>query len=186
MLRVERTSGALTLVSRLARPHVLAVLAGVLLAAAGAAAARLPIVAGALAAVALLVVVFGGRAVRVRFAGGRVEVRAAVPFARERRSLAEFSCARVETIADARRRKADLRARVFRERSGVEIPPWLRPPDSPGMNDHLRRVVLVARRGEPLAVTAWLADGDLEAVRADVEALVMHGGLRPADPDEVR
>src|SRR5512144_2981943 len=128
MLRVERAAGALTLVSRLARPHALAVLACVLLAAAAIAATRLPIVAGALAAVAALVVVFGGRAVRARFAGGRVEVRAAVPFARERRSLAEFSSARVATIGDARRRKADLRARAFRERSGVEIPPWLRPP----------------------------------------------------------
>ena len=34
MLRVERAAGALVLVSRLARPHVLAILAGVLLGAA--------------------------------------------------------------------------------------------------------------------------------------------------------
>ena len=183
MLRVERTGGALTLVSRLARPHVLAILAGILLGgAAAAAAARLPLVSGALAVVAVLVVAFGGRAVHARYTAGRVEVRPAGPFARESRSLAEFHGARVETVGDARRRKAVARARAFRDRSGVEIPSWLRAPDSPGVNDHLRRVVLVPRRGEPLAVTAGLAEGDLEAVRADLEALVAGGASSGRSP----
>jgi hypothetical protein len=47
------------------------------------------------------------------------------------------------------------------------------PPVAPGANDHLRRVVLVGPRGEePLAVTAWLADEDLEPLRAELEAFL--------------
>ncbi len=40
-----------------------------------------------------------------------------------------------------------------------------------GTNDHLRRIVLVSREGEPLAVTAWLADDDLEPARLALEEL---------------
>jgi hypothetical protein len=173
MLRVDRAAGAVTLVSRLARPRVLAVLTTALLGAALAARGPLPALAAGLAASAVLVAALGGRSVRARFERGRVAVAPAVPLQRRsERALREFSDARVETVAEARRRKADLRARAYRERSGVEIPTWLRPPDAPGANDHLRRIVLVPRSGEPLAVTAWLADEDLEPVRAELATLV--------------
>jgi hypothetical protein len=171
MVRVERRAGAVTLVSRLARAPAVGVLAGALLVVA-AALRGTPPVAAALAVAAAIVVLLGGRTVRARFANGRVHLRGA-PSGREERSLAEFVEARVETIADARRRKAERLARRYRERSGgAEMPVWLSPPQAPGANDHLRRVVLVAARGEPLEVTAWLADGDLEALRAEVEALL--------------
>jgi hypothetical protein len=171
MLRVERAAGAVTLVSRLARAPAVGVLACVLLAAAAAARAS-PALAAPLAVAAALVVLLGGRTVRARFARGRVLVRHAVPFRRDDRALAEFTGARVETIADARHRKAERLARRYRERSGgAEMPSWLAPPPSPGANDHLRRVVLVAPAGELLEVTAWLAE-DLEPVRAEVEALL--------------
>lgn len=169
MLRVERKPGAVTLVSRLARPHVVAVLAGVLLA--GAYAAR-PALGAALVAAGVLLAVVGGRSVRARFERGRVSVRHPVPLRRDERPLAEFAAAAVETAGEARRRKAERLARGFAARAGQEMPPWLRPPDAPGTHDHLRRVVLLARRGEDLPVTAWLADEDLEPVRAEVEGLL--------------
>jgi len=40
------------------------------------------------------------------------------------------------------------------------------PSDAPGADDQLRRLVLEPHRGEPLAVTAWLAEDDLEPARA--------------------
>lgn len=173
MLRVDRAAGTVTLVSRLARPRVLAVLAVALLGPALAAARPLPALAAGLAAGAVLVVALGGRSVRARFERGRVAVRSAVPLQRvDERPLGEFSGARVETVAEARRRKAERHARAYRERSGVELPAWLRPPDAPGANDHLRRIVLVPRSGEPLAVTAWLADDDLEPLREELATLV--------------
>ncbi|HEX9053154.1 MAG TPA: hypothetical protein VF841_21680, partial [Anaeromyxobacter sp.] len=94
------------------------------------------------------------------------------PLRRDERALAEFAGAAVETVADARRRRADRQARRFAERTGSEMPAWLRAPDAPGTHDHLRRLLLVARRGEDLPVTAWLRDEDLEAARAEVEALL--------------
>lgn len=172
MLRVQRSSGALTVVSRLARPHALAVLAVAFAAGAAASAGRSSVLAAGLALAAALVAVLGGRAVRARFERGRVSVRDAVPLRRWERALSEFARADVETAGDARRRRAERLARGFAERAGSEIPAWLRPPDAPGTHDHLRRVVLVARTGERMAVTSWLADGDLEAVQAEVEALL--------------
>jgi hypothetical protein len=176
MIRVERAPGAVTLVSRLARPHVLVVLAGVLLAAAAGALRLSRPLAAALAAAAVLLAVLGGRAVRARFARGRVTVRPASPLEpRVERSLEEFAATRVETLGEARRRRADERARSYRARSGAELPDWLRTPVTPGSNDQLRRLVLVGRGGEPLPVTAWLAEDDLDAARAVVDAL-LHGG----------
>ncbi|HET8542194.1 MAG TPA: hypothetical protein VFL83_20115 [Anaeromyxobacter sp.] len=172
MVRVQRSPGAVTLVSRLARPHALAVLAAVFLGGAAAAARALPALALALAAAALALAVLGGRSVRARFERGRVSVRHPVPLRRQERALGEFAGAAVETAGDARRRRADRLARGFAARAGSEMPAWLRAPDAPGTHDHLRRVVLVARRGEDLPVTSWLADRDLEAVRAEVEALL--------------
>lgn len=174
MLRVERRPGSVTLVSRLARPRVLAVIGvffgGLALAAAGS----LPILAAGLALTALLVAALGGRAVRTRFEGGRVAVRPAIPFQRlEVRSFAEFRCARVETVADERRRKAERLARSYELRSGHAMPAWMRPSDAPGANDHLRRIVLVPRDGAaPLAVTAWLAEDDLGPALDEIEALL--------------
>jgi hypothetical protein len=101
-----------------------------------------------------------------------VSVRDAVPIRRRERALAEFAAAAVETVGEARRRRAERLARGFADRSGGELPAWLRPPDAPGTHDHLRRLVLVARRGEDLPVTAWLADEDLEPARAEVEAML--------------
>jgi hypothetical protein len=173
MLRVHSAAGALTLVSRLARPRVLAVVGGMLGVLALAAGGFAPRAAAALAAAAVLVALLGGRAVRARFERDRVRVRSAVPFRREDdRSLGEFSRARVETVADARRRKAERLARQYQVRSGGDLPGWLRRPDAPGTNDHLRRIVLVPRDGEPLAVTAWLAEDDLEPALAEIEALL--------------
>jgi hypothetical protein len=175
VLRVDRRPGSLVLSSRLARPRVLAVLggalAGVALASARAAAPRLALGLGAAAA---LVVVLGGRTLRARFERGQVNVRPAVPFARaHRRPLARFRSARIETFADARRRRAERLAREYAERSGKEMPVWLRPPDAPGANDGLRRVVLVAADGEPLPVTSWLAaEEDLEPARSAVESVL--------------
>ncbi len=172
MLQIDRGPGRLSLVSRLARPRALAILA-LALGLAAAAGRSLPWVAGPLAALALLVVLLGGRAVRARFERGRVWVGPPVPFRRaDDRFLAEFAEVRIETVAEARRRKAERLAREYLERSGGELPSWMRAPDAPGRNDHLRRLVLVPRGGEPLAVTAWLADDDLEPVRLEVEALL--------------
>jgi hypothetical protein len=175
VLRVERNGPALTLVSRLARPRAVGVLASAL-ALAALAAGRLvsPALAAALLAAAALVAVLGGRGVRARFERGRVRVRPAVPMAREDdRPLAEFHAARVETMGEARRRRAERLAGQYRVRSGGEMPSWLvRPPDAPGANDHLRRLVLVARAGDPLPVTAWLAEDELEPARAQIEALL--------------
>jgi hypothetical protein len=173
VLRIERERSRLTLVSRLARPRVLAVLAGVLALAALAAGRSVPLLAAAFAAAAALVALLGGRAVRARFERDRVRVRPAVPFAGEAdRALAEFSAARVETLAEARRRRAERRSEEWRRRSGAPPPDWLRAPDSPGRNDHLRRIVLVGPPGEPLAVTAWLAEDELEGARVEIEAML--------------
>src|SRR5512138_62925 len=172
MLRVQRSSGALTVVSRLARPHALAVLAVGFAGGAAAAAGRSNVLAACLALAAALVAVLGGRAVRARFERGRVSVRDAVPLRRRDRALSEFARADVETAGDARRRRAERLARGFAERAGSEMPTWLRPPDAPGTHDHLRRIVLVARSGDPLPVTSWLSDEDLEAVRAELEAML--------------
>lgn len=173
MLRVARPPGALLLVSRVARAPAVAVLAGVLLGLAlvlrGTPAAAVPFAAGA-----LLVVLLGGRSVRARFERGRVSVRHGLPFgAADERPLSEFHAARVESVADARRRRNAHLAHGYRARSGgAELPSWMRPPVAEGANDHLRRVVLVGPGQEPLAVTAWLADGDLEALRAELQALL--------------
>jgi hypothetical protein len=173
MLRVHSTGSALTLVSRLARPRVLAVFGGMLGVLALGAVWFAPRGAAALAAAAVLVALLGGRAVRARFERDRVRVRSAVPFHREdERSLRDFARAGVETVADARRRKAEQLARQYQARSGGELPGWLRRPDAPGTNDHLRRIVLVPRDGEPLAITAWLAEDDLEPALAEIEALL--------------
>jgi hypothetical protein len=172
MLRVQRSAGVLTLLSRFARPQALAVLAAVLLGGAVASARPAPVLAAALAIAGLLLAVHGGRSVRARFERGRVSVRHPLPLRRDDRALAEFSAVAVETVGDARRRRAERLARGFAERAGAEMPAWLRPPDAPGTHDHLRRVVLVARRGEDLAVTAWLRDEDLEPVRAEIDALL--------------
>lgn len=176
MLRVERRPGALILVSRLARPRVLVVLAAALGGLAAALVRPAPEVALALAVAAALVALLGGRTVRACLERGRVSVRPAVPFRRrEDHALAAFAGARIETFAEARRRRSDRLARAYRARSGVDMPAWLRPPDAPGANDHLRRVVLVAREGEPLPVTAWLADDDLEPARLALEELSGRG-----------
>lgn len=172
MLRIERGAGRLVLVTRLARPRVLAILAAALLA--GAVALRaVPAAAVSLAAVAVLVVAFGGRSVVARFERGRVRVRPAAPLARgDDRPLADFSGAAVETVAQARRARADRLAHEYRERSGRQIPEMFRPSAARGTNDHLRRIVLVPRHGEPVAVTAWLADDDLDPLRAEIEAML--------------
>lgn len=172
MLRVERRPGTLTLVSRLARPRVVGVLGAVLVALALWESSAAPRAALALVVGAALVVTLGLRTLRARFERGHVEVRSANPFARgERRPLGRFGSVRIETFAEARRRRADRLARGYAERSGKEMPVWLRPPDAPGANDHLRRVVLVALDAEPLPVTAWLGeDEDLEPARAAIES----------------
>ncbi len=173
MLRIVRERGRLTLASRLAKPRVVAVLVVALGLVAAAAARFLPGVAGVIAAAGALVAILGGRAVRARFERDRVRVRPAVPFQREDdRRLGDFAGARVETLGEARRRKAERLVRQYQGRSGREMPIWLRPPDGPGTNDHLRRIILVPRSGEPLPVTAWLAEDDLEAARAEIEGLL--------------
>lgn len=172
MVRLDRSPGALTVVSRLARPRVLAVLAGVLGVLAAASARPAPRLGVALVVAAALLVILGARPVRARFERGRLVLRPAAPFHRtERRPLAGYAAARIETFAEARRRKAERLARGFAHRSGAELPGWLRPPDAPAVNDHLRRIVLVPREGEPLPVTAWLSEEeDLEAARLAIEA----------------
>jgi hypothetical protein len=174
VLRVERSGAGLTLVSRLARPRAVAVLAAALALAALAALRSAPAVGGALLAMATLVAALGGRAVRARLERGRVRVRPALPLrGGDDRPLGEFAGARVETVGEARRRRTERLAGQYRARSGGEMPRWLaRPADAPGANDHLRRLVLVARTGDPLPVTAWLAGDDLEPVRAELEALL--------------
>jgi hypothetical protein len=174
MLRLERTGGALTIVSRLARPRVLAVLAvafgGLALALAGSA----PYAAAVLAVAAALLVLLGGRAMRATFARGRVRIHPAAPFLRSGdRALDVFVRASVETVGDERARRADRLAERYRSRSGAEFPGWLRSPVTPGVNDHLRRIVLIARDGERVAVTAWLApDDELDPLRTELEALL--------------
>ena len=174
MLRIVRERGGVTVVSRLARPGVIAVLAVALGLVAAAAARFLPGIAGVLAAAGALVALLGGRAVRARFERDRVRVRPAVPLQRQDdRALGDFGHARIETVGDARRRKAERLARQYQDRSGGrDMPVWMLPPDAPGANDHLRRIVLVPPAGEPLAVTAWLADDDLEAARTEIEGLL--------------
>jgi hypothetical protein len=173
MLRIDRAPGRLTLVSRLARPRVLAVLAGALVLAA-VAVRSFPVAAAVLLAAAGLLAVLGGRVVRARFERGRIRVSPAVPFRPGAdRLVGEFSAARVETVAEARRRKSERLARQYLARSGGALPEWLHPPDAPGANDHLQRIVLLTRDGGPLAVTAWLAqDEDLEPVRRELEELL--------------
>ena len=78
-------------------------------------------------------------------------------------------------MGEARARRADRLARGYTARSRSAAPTWLVPQPTAGANDHLRRLVLVARDrdGEPFSVTAWLApDDDLEPARAEVEALL--------------
>lgn len=174
MLRIERAPGTLTLVSRLARPRALVVLA-VALAGAALAARSVPAAAVALGALAALVVVFGGRTVRAALGRGRVRVSGGAPLARVAdRPLADFVGARVETLGEARRRKAERRARDFLAHSGgAALPSWLHAPEAPGTNDHLRRLVLEPRAAEPprdpLPLTAWLAEDELEPARREVE-----------------
>jgi lysylphosphatidylglycerol synthetase-like protein (DUF2156 family) len=174
MLLVHRSHGALTVVSRLARDRVLAVVAGVLALLAAASARAVPRLAAALLAAAVLVVLLGARTLRARFERGQVTVRSPVPLRRaERRSLAAFGAVCVETFAEARRRRADRLARGWAERSGTPMPAWLRPPDAPGANDALRRLVLVARDGDPLPITVWLPErDDLEPALLAVEAVL--------------
>ena len=88
------------------------------------------------------------------------------------RALGEFSGVRIETLAEARRRKAERHARAYRDRAGSDMPSWLIPSEAPGANDHLRRLVLDPRGGEPVPVTAWLAEDDLEPARVAVAALL--------------
>jgi hypothetical protein len=179
MVRVERSPGALTLVSRLARPRALGVLAVALLAGAAALRGPAPRAALALVAAALFLLVLGGRPVRATFARGRVRIRPAVPLARGGdRSLAEFVAVRQETIGEARARRAERLANGYRARTGgAGAPSWLVPAPTEGMNDHLRRLVLVARDGEPIAVTAWVApEDDLEPLRGELASLLRQGG----------
>jgi hypothetical protein len=171
VIRLHRTPATLTVVSRLARPRVIAVL-GAALAAVGLASARsAPLVALSAAVAAALLVLLGARTLHARFERGQLLLRPAVPFQRpRRRPLASFTVVRIETFAEARRRKADRLARGYAERSGAPMPGWLRAPDAPGVNDGLRRIVLVALDGEPFPVTAWLAEEeDLEPVRSAIE-----------------
>jgi len=174
MVRLERTLGALTVVSRLARPRVLAVLAVALGGPALALFGAAPRAAAALALAAALIVLFGGRATRATFSRGRVRIRPAAPFLPGgERTLGAFVRASVETVGEERARKAERLAERYRARSGTELPFWLHARPTPGVNDHLRRVVLVARDGDRVAVTAWLApDDELEPLRAELEALV--------------
>jgi hypothetical protein len=173
VLHVERSGPGLTVVSRLAKGRTVAILAGALGLAALACARLVPEAAGVLLAAGALIALLGGRAFRARFERGRVRVRQAAPFLRaDDRALVEFAGARVETVGEARRRRAERLSREYRARSGGEMPSWLVRTDAPGTNDHLRRIVLVARAGEPLPVTAWLAEDDLEPARAEVEALL--------------
>jgi hypothetical protein len=174
MVRLHEESAALTLASRLARAHVLAVLSLVLVVPAALVASRRPAVAAVFCGAGAALVGFGGRTTRARLAGGGVTVFPASPLERRTsRPLHEFATAAVETVGEARARRAEARAREFAERSGgASLPTWLRSGASPGTNDHLRRLVLVPRGGgAPLPLTAWVAaDDDLEPARAAVEA----------------
>ncbi|WP_242338942.1 MULTISPECIES: hypothetical protein [unclassified Anaeromyxobacter] len=172
MVRIERSAGGLVLASRLARPRVLAVLAAAFILGAAGLRGAAPRAALGLAAVAALVVLLGGRSVRATFARGRVRVSGAPPLRRQDRGLAEFTGVQIETVGEARARRAERLAHGYRERSGSAAPSWLVPAPAPGTNDHLRRLVLLAREGEPLPVTTWLApEDDLEPARAEVAAL---------------
>jgi hypothetical protein len=153
---------------------VLVVLAGALSAAGVAISSSASSAAVALLCAAAALALLGGRAFRARFERDRVRVTPAVPFRREHsRPLLDFAGARVETVGEARRRKADRLAREYERRSGgSEMPIWLRTPTEPGTNDHLRRIILVPRSGEPFAVTAWLAEDDLAPALAEIEALL--------------
>jgi hypothetical protein len=174
MVRLERSGGALTIVSRLARPRVLAVLAVALCGGGLAIAGAAPRGAAALGLAAALIVLLGGRAMRATFARGRVRIRPAAPFLRGgEHALGAFVRVSVETVGEDRARRADQVAERFRSRSGAALPGWLRAPVTPGVNDQLRRVVLVARDGERVAVTAWLPpDDELESLRAELDALL--------------
>ncbi len=173
MLRIERAAGATVVVSRLAKLRVLAVVGVALAAAALAIAREFPHGAAALAVVSALVAVAGGRSVQARFECERVRVREAIPFhATAERPLSEFAAARVETAGEARLRRAERLSRDWRARSGIEMPAWMIRRETPGVNDQLRRIVLVPRAGEPLAITAWVAEDDLEPARAEIEALL--------------
>lgn len=182
MIRLDESPGALTVTSRLAPPRAVIVLAlGLALCAAAAfVLAGAPAPAFALGAAALALLVLGGRAVRARFEPGRgaVTVLPAVPVLPAASArLSAFVAARVETVAEARRRRADALAARYAARSGGRaMPPWLRPPATPGRHDHLRRIVLVAASGAHLPVTAWLAPADdLEPGRQRIEALLGGG-----------
>ena len=172
MLLLKHAPGSLTVVSRLARPHVLAVLSGALVLVAAGSIYALPRLALALLAAAGLVVLLGARTLRARFEHGRLTLRLAVPFRRAvRRPLGGFTAARIETFAEARRRRADRIARGYADRSGSPLPAWLRPPEAPGTNDGLRRIVLVGPDGEPFPVTAWLGEREnLEPARLAIES----------------
>ncbi len=172
MLRLEDGAAGLQLTSRLARPRVLVVLAAALLA--GAAALRtVPPLAWGFAGAAVLLVLLGGRAVRASVRGGRIVVRPAVPLARAIAApLDRFRGVAVESLAEARLRRADELARRYHHRAGAEMPRWFARQPAPGANDHLQRLVLVPYDGgAPLAVTAWLApEDDLDPARRALEA----------------
>jgi hypothetical protein len=175
VLRVEEAAGALTLVSRLARPRALVVLVAALVAPATWAGARAPVLAAGLAAAAAAVLALGGRAVRARLdRGARVTVSAPFPFqGAVTRRLSEFVEVRIETVGEARARRRAAAARRYRAQSGQDLPGWLAQPPAAGVNDHLRRVVLVPRVGEPVAVTAWLPDEeDAERARGAVAGVM--------------
>ncbi len=181
MLRLEPAPGALLLVSRLARARVLVVLSVALLGAGLLALGRAPALGWAAVAAAAAVVLLGSRTVRARLGGGRVRVVPALPLERAvERPLHEFGAVEVETLDQAKARRAEEVARRYAQASGAPMPPWLKRAPSPGINDGLRRLVLVPRAGEagPLPVTAWLApEEDLEPARRELGAAL---GLPPA------
>lgn len=173
MLRVHSEAAALTIVSRLARPPVLAVLVVAGAAVATAIGRQSPPAGGLVAAAIAAALLLGGRGWRARLAQGRLTVRPASPLDRvASRPLGEFVAAQLETIGEARARRAEEQERAWAARTGGStLPSWLRRPAAPGVNDHLRRVVLVGRGGERVPLTAWLPpEDDLEAARSAVEA----------------
>jgi hypothetical protein len=173
MLRVHEDAGALTIVSRLARPVGLGVLVVAVALLAAWLATRSRATAAALGVAAVGLAVLGGRGWRARVAQGRVTVRPASPFERgASRPLAEFVRASVETLGEARARRAAAQAAAWAARAGGgELPAWLRRPDTSAVNDQLRRIVLVSQAGERVPVTAWLPpEDDLEALLAAVSA----------------
>jgi hypothetical protein len=174
MLVIHRSPDGLEMVSRLARHHVIAEVCAVLGFIAVGVGWVAPRAGIALAIAALLVGVLGGRSLRTRFERGRVTSRSSVPLRRAvSRPLSAFTAVAIETFAEARRHRADRLVRGYAERSGEPIPTWLRPPDVPGANDALRRIVLVAQDGEPFPVTDWLAErDDLEPARLAIESLL--------------